>query len=76
VNYDGAPHTLLTRFQGSSVPASATVKLVTLTAGLDDANSLAEPERLRRVETAKPYARDMAFELPAYTVAVIEIRPN
>jgi hypothetical protein len=24
----------------------------------------------------KPYARDMAFELPAYTVAVIEIRAN
>jgi hypothetical protein len=50
------------------------VKLVTLTAGLDEANSLAEPGRLRRVETTKPYARDMAFELPPYTVAVIEIR--
>ena len=76
VNYDGSPHTLLTRFQGSRVPASATVKVVTVTAGLDDANSLAEPEKLRRVEATKPYRRDMAFDLPPYTVAVIEIRAN
>ncbi len=76
VNYDGAQHTLLTRLQGSRTPASATVKVVTLTAGLDEANSLAEPDRLHRVETAKPYARDMAFDLPPYTVAVIEIRAN
>jgi len=76
VNYDGAPHTLLTRLQGSGVPASATVKLVTVTAGLDEANSLAQPDKLRRLEATKPYTRDMAFELPAYTVAVIEIRAN
>ena len=76
VNYDGAPHTLLTRLQGSGVPASATVKLVTLTAGLDEANSLAQPDKLRGLETTKPYARDMAFELPPYTVAVVEIRAN
>jgi alpha-N-arabinofuranosidase len=76
VNYDGAPHTLLTRLQGGGVPANATVKLVTLTAGLDEANSLAQPDKLRRLETTKPYTRDMAFELPPYTVAVIEIRAN
>jgi alpha-N-arabinofuranosidase len=76
VNYDGTAHTLLTRLQGSGVPASATVNLVTLTAALDEANSLAEPDRLRRVETMKPYTRDMAFELPPYTVAVIEIQAN
>jgi alpha-N-arabinofuranosidase len=58
------------------VPASATVKLITVTAGLDEANSLAEPDKLRRVETTKPYARDMAFDLPPYTVAVVEIRAN
>ena len=74
VNYDGVQHTLLTRIQGSLAPASATVTLVTLTAGLDEANSLAAPDKLRRRETTKPYARDMAFELPPYTVAVIEIR--
>jgi hypothetical protein len=52
------------------------VKLVTLTAGLDEANSLAQPDTLRRQETATPYTRDMAFELPPYTGAVIEIRAN
>ncbi len=76
VNYDGAQQTLLTRLQGSRAPANATVKLITLTAGLDEANSLAEPDKLRPLETTKPYARDMAFELPPYTVAVIEIRAN
>jgi alpha-N-arabinofuranosidase len=76
VNYDGSSHTLLTRLQGSGVPASATVKVVSVTAGLDEANSLAEPDKLRRVEATKPYARDMAFDLPPYTVAVIEIRAN
>ncbi|MFN8095515.1 MAG: alpha-N-arabinofuranosidase [Vicinamibacteria bacterium] len=76
VNYDGSRHTLLTRLQGSQVPASATVKVVTVTAGLDDANSLAEPDKLRRVEAARPYARDMTFDLPPYTVAVIEIEAN
>jgi alpha-N-arabinofuranosidase len=76
VNYDGVQHTLLTRVQGAGTPANATVTVVTITAALDEANSLAEPERLRRVETTKPYARDMAFELAPYTVAVIEIRAN
>jgi hypothetical protein len=47
-----------------------------VTAGLDEANSLAELETLRRVEATKPYARDMAFDLPPYTVAVFEIRAN
>jgi len=52
------------------------VKVVSVTAGLDEANSLAEPDKLRRVEATKPYLRDMAFDLPPYTVAVIEIRAN
>jgi hypothetical protein len=44
------------------------VRVVSVTAGLDEANSLAEPDKLRRVEATKPYTRDMAFELPPYTV--------
>jgi hypothetical protein len=28
------------------------------------------------VEATKPYVRDMAFDLPPYTVAVIEIQAN
>jgi alpha-N-arabinofuranosidase len=74
VNYDGARHTLLTRLAGSHAPASASVKLITIDAALDVQNSLAEPDALRRRETALPYARDMAFELPAHSIAVIEIR--
>jgi alpha-N-arabinofuranosidase len=74
VNYDGVQHTLLTRIQGSHAPANASVRLVALTASLDEANSLAAPDKIRRRESTKPYARDMAFELPPYTVAVIEIR--
>jgi hypothetical protein len=55
---------------------SATVKVVSVTAGVHEANSLAEPGKLRRVEATKPYGRDMAFDLPPYTVAVIDIRAN
>ena len=74
VNYDGTRHTLLTRLQGSRAPARATVKFITITAGLQDENSLAEPNKIRRVETTMPYTRDMALELPPFTVAVVEIR--
>ena len=37
-------------------------------------NSLAEPHRIKPTETTQPYARDMAFDLAPYTVAVVEIR--
>jgi len=50
--------------------------MIRVTAGLDNANSMTEPDKLRRLETTLPYARDMAFELPPYTVAVVEIRAN
>jgi alpha-L-arabinofuranosidase len=74
VNYDSTRHTLLTRVIGSRVPAAAKVKLVTINAGPDAQNSLAKPDTLRRREATQPYARDMAFELPPHTVAVVEIR--
>jgi alpha-N-arabinofuranosidase len=73
VNYDGTRHTLLTRLQGTRAPAAATVKVITITAAPTDENSLAEPDKIRRVETKLPYSRDMAFDLAPYTVAVIEI---
>jgi alpha-N-arabinofuranosidase len=76
VNYDGTRHTLLTRLQGARAPVTASVKVVTLSAGLRAENSLAEPNKIRPVETTMPYARDMAFALPPYSVAVVEIRPN
>jgi alpha-N-arabinofuranosidase len=74
VNYDGTRHTLLTRVIGSRAPAKASVKIVSIGAALDVENSLAKPDALRRQETTKPYARDMAFELPPRTIAVVEIR--
>jgi alpha-N-arabinofuranosidase len=76
VNYDGKRHTLLTRLAGSSAPASASVRLITIDAALDVENSLAKPDALRRRESAPPYASDMAFELPPHSIAVVEIRAS
>jgi alpha-N-arabinofuranosidase len=73
VNYDGNRHTLIVRWQGARVPAAATVRLWTVTAAPTEENSLAEPDKIHPVETSTAYARDMAFDLPAYTVAVVEI---
>lgn len=73
VNYDGNPHTLLARIQGSHAPDKATVTIHTVTAALEDENSLAEPNKIHPVETTMPFARDMAFDLAPYTVAVVEI---
>lgn len=74
VNYDGTAHTLLARLQGKSIPAQATVKVITVTAAPNAENSLAEPNKIRPTESALPYARDMAIPLPPYTVAVVEIK--
>jgi alpha-L-arabinofuranosidase len=76
VNYDRKRHTLLTRLAGSRAPATASVKIITISAALDVENSLATPDALRRRETATPYARDMAFELPPHSIAVVEIRAS
>ena len=73
VNYDGNRHTLLVRLQGARVPAAATVRVWTVTAAPTDENSLAEPDKIHPVETSAAFAPDMTFELPAYTVAVVEI---
>ena len=74
VNYAANPNTLLARLQGKQVPARATVTIYTVTARPEDENSLAEPNKIHPVSTTMPYARDMAFILPPYTVAVVEIR--
>ncbi len=73
VNYDSNRHTLLTRLQGVSVPTAAIVKIWTVTAAPTDENSLAEPNKIHPMETTMPFARDMAFDLPSHTVAVMEI---
>ena len=42
-------------------------------AGLMDAPSLENPDRIKAVQNMIPYARDLTVDLPPYTVAVIEI---
>ncbi len=74
VNYDGTQHTLLTRLQGSAAPSRAAVRFITLRAPRGAMNSLAAPNAIGRRQSTRRYARDMAFELPAYSVAVVEIR--
>jgi alpha-N-arabinofuranosidase len=74
VNYEDSPNTLLTRIQGSTAPDRATVTIYKLTAGLTDAPTMENPNRIKPVESTMPYTRDMAIELEPYTVAVVEIR--
>jgi alpha-N-arabinofuranosidase len=58
---------------GSSVPEQAGVKVYTLTAGLNDAPSLENPDRIKPVEQTMQYTRDLTIELAPYTVAVVEV---
>ena len=73
VNYDGFKNTLLTRLQGADIPDKANVKVYSLKAGLLDKPSLESPDAIKTVEATVDYARDMAFEMDPYSVAVIEI---
>jgi alpha-N-arabinofuranosidase len=73
VNYTGSLNTLLVHLQGSRVPAAATVTLYTVTAGLRDAASLEQPDRIKPVERTREYSRDLTIDLDPYTAAVIEI---
>ena len=73
VNYAGQRNTLLVRLQGSSVPERAAVKVYALTAGLTDAASMDQPNKLQPVETSLAYARDLAIDLQAHAVVVVEI---
>jgi len=74
VNYSGNANTLLVHLQGSRVPAGATVKVYTIAAGLHDAASLDEPDRIQPVERTVEYRPDLTIDLGSYTVAVVEIR--
>jgi alpha-N-arabinofuranosidase len=73
VNYSGSANTLLVHLQGSRVPSGATVKVYTITAGLHDAASLEQPDRIAPVERSIEYRPDLAFDLEPYSVAVVEI---
>jgi len=73
VNFEANRNTLLARLQGSTVPEDANVRVLTVSAGLNDAASLEEPDRIRPTERTMPYARDLTIELEPHTVAVVEI---
>jgi len=77
VNYQGNANTLLVRLQGSRVPTGATVTVYTITAGLRDAASLEQPNRIKPVERTIEFHPDLTIDLEPYTVAVVEItRPT
>jgi alpha-N-arabinofuranosidase len=73
VNYSGHRNALLVHLQGSRVPATATVKVYTITAGLQDAASLDQPNRIAPTEHEVAYRPDLTLDLEPYTVAVVEI---
>jgi alpha-L-arabinofuranosidase len=76
VNYAATPNTLLVRLEGSWVPARAEATLHTITAGLKDAASLERPDAIAAVSRPITYSRDLAIDLTAYTVAVLELRAS
>jgi alpha-N-arabinofuranosidase len=73
VNYQGSANTLLVHLQGSRVPTGATVAVYTITAGLRDAASLEQPDRIKPVERTFEFRSDLTIDLEPYTVAVVEI---
>jgi len=73
VNYEACSNLLLVRLQGSTVPRNANVKVYSISAALNDACSLENPDKIKPVENAMPYTPDLTIELKPYTVAVIEI---
>jgi alpha-N-arabinofuranosidase len=73
VNYEGEPNTLVVRLNGSKAPINAAVTVSTISAGLNDAASLEQPNKIAPVERTMPYARVLTIGLAPYTVAVVEI---
>src|SRR5690606_11075980 len=47
VNYRDSQNVLLVRLEGSRLPADASVTTYTLSAGIEDAASLSEPEKIK-----------------------------
>jgi alpha-L-arabinofuranosidase len=75
VNYEAGPNTLLVRLQGAKVPERAVATLHTISAGLKDAASLERPNAIAPVSRSVAYAKDLEINLPAHSVALLEIRP-
>jgi alpha-N-arabinofuranosidase len=73
VNYESNGNVLLVRLQGSRVPRNADVKVYKVSAGLNDACSLENPDKIKPVVGSMPYTHDLTIELESYTVVVVEI---
>jgi alpha-L-arabinofuranosidase len=73
VNYTSDTNTLLVRLKGSTLPANAVVKQYTISAGLMDAPSMEQPDKIKVLESEMPYARDLTFAIAPYTIIVAEI---
>ena len=74
VNYEAKHNVLIVRLMGVSVPELAHVNVYTLTAGLNDAPSLEDPDKIKPVVHTMAYERDLSIELAPYTVAVIKVK--
>ena len=73
VNYSASANTLLVHLQGSRIPPAATVRVYTMSAALHDAASLERPDRIAPIARRLEYRSELAIDLEAYTVAVVEI---
>jgi alpha-L-arabinofuranosidase len=73
VNYEGIRNTLLARLQGKNVFENADVTIYSLNAGLTDAPSLENPDKIKPEVKTIPYLRDLTVVLEPYAVVVIEI---
>jgi alpha-L-arabinofuranosidase len=73
VNYDAKPNLLWTRLQGSKAPTAADVRIHTIRAEIQAKASLENPDLIHPTERTMPFQRDLAIELPAHSVVVVEI---
>lgn len=73
VNYADSRNVLLCRLQGSKAAEKGIVKVYTITAGLTDACSLEEPDKIKPVESTLEYSKDLTIKLEPYTVVLAEI---
>ena len=76
VNYAGQQITLLAHLRGTAAPANATMKIYTLRAGLTDEPSMAQPDKIKVMESTQTFSREMTIELEPYSVSVVEITKN
>jgi alpha-N-arabinofuranosidase len=73
VNYERVRNAVFVRLQGSRAPADAAVRVFGVSGDPNDAATLREPNRIAPMVTTMAYAKDLAIDLPPYSIAVVEI---